>query len=81
MKKQLDQIWQYAQSVSSAEDTLPEPPDFTTINFEKVRSTVNTLNKRLRDKKNINKKVKAKLNYVTKNSQKTSKNMRLRRLT
>lgn len=67
MKKQLEQIWKYAQSVSMAEDTLPEPPDFTTIDSEKVRATVNKLNEALGDKKDIDKKVKTKLNYVTKN--------------
>lgn len=67
MKKQLEQIWKYAQSVSAAEDTMPEPPDFITITSEKVQSTVNTLNEMLGQKKDLDKKVKAKLNYVTKN--------------
>ena len=67
MKKQLQQIWQYAQSVSQAEDHMPEPPDFTTIDREKVQSTVNKLNEVLGGKKDIDKKVRAKLNYVTKN--------------
>ena len=67
MKKQLEQIWNYAQSVSAAEDTMPEPPDFTDIDTEKVQSTVDKLNEVLADKKGIDKKVKAKLNYVTKN--------------
>src|SRR5690606_20010478 len=35
MKKQLGQIWEYAQSVASKEDELPDPPDFTEINTEK----------------------------------------------
>lgn len=67
MKKQLQQIWQYAQSVAQSEDNLPEPPDFTTIDSEKVQSTVNKLNEVLGSKKGLDKKVKAKLNYVTKN--------------
>jgi transposase len=67
MKKQLEQIWQYAQSVSAAEDTMPEPPDFTVIDSQKVQSVVNTLNQVLNDRKDIDKKVKDKLKYVTKN--------------
>ncbi len=67
MKKQLQQIWQYAQSVSDQEDNMPEPPDFTTIDSEKVQSTVNKLNEVLGSKQGLDKKLKAKLNYVTKN--------------
>lgn len=66
MKKQLEQIWHYAQSVSAAEDTMPEPPDFTTIDAEKVKSTVNKLNEVLGNRKGLDKKVKARLNYLTK---------------
>jgi len=66
MKKQLRQIWEYAQSVNDADD-LPNPPDFTTIDKEKVQDTVNKLNEVLGKKENIDKKLKAKLNYVTKN--------------
>ncbi|MCE6993200.1 transposase, partial [Dyadobacter sp. CY323] len=66
MKKQLADIWKYAQSVAASEDNLPEPPDLTTINKEKVQDTVDTLNKVLGKKENIDKKMKAKLGYVTK---------------
>jgi transposase len=66
MKKQLADIWAYAQSVAAAEDNLPEPPDLTTINKEKVQDTVDTLNQVLGKKQNIDKKMKAKLGYVTK---------------
>lgn len=66
MKKQLSDIWAYAQSVAATEDNLPEPPDLTTINKEKVQDTVDTLNQVLGKKENINKKMKARLGYVTK---------------
>lgn len=66
MKKQLADIWAYAQSVAATEDNLPEPPDLTTINKEKVQDTVDTLNQVLGKKENIDKKMKAKLGYVTK---------------
>ena len=67
MKAQIHQIWQYAQSISDTEDDLPDPPDLTTINKEKVEEAIVRLNEALADKKNIDKKVKAKLNYINKN--------------
>lgn len=51
MKKQLSEIWKYAQSVAATEDNLPEPPDLTTINKEKVQDTVDTLNQVLGKRK------------------------------
>ena len=67
MKQQLNAIWQYAQSIATAEDALPEPPDFTTIDKQKVQATVDTLNTVLSSKENVDKKIKQKLSYVTKN--------------
>lgn len=67
MKKQLTEIWQYAQSVATTEDNMPEPPDFTGIDKEKVQATVDKLNQVLKTKPDTDKKVKAKLQYVTKN--------------
>jgi transposase len=66
IKKQLAHIWEYAQSVATAEDGLPDPPDLTTISKEKVQDTVDKLNQVLGKKENIDKKMKAKLGYVTK---------------
>ena len=65
MKKSLAEIWQYAQSIAKAEDNLPEPPDFTDIDTEKVQATVDKLNAVLADKPDVDKKVKAKLRYVS----------------
>lgn len=67
MKQQLHTIWQYAQSVATEEDALPEPPDFTTIDKEKVQAAVDTLNAVLHNKQDVDKKIKQKLCYVTKN--------------
>ena len=67
MKKQLTEIWQYAQEVANEEDTMPPPPDFTKIDTEKVQATVDTLNAVLSNKPEVSKKTKAKLRYVTKN--------------
>jgi len=66
MKKQLTEIWQYAQQVAAEEDKIPEPPDFTTIDSEKVKATVEQLNEKLSGKDNIDKKARAKLKYITK---------------
>jgi transposase len=67
MKKQLTEIWQYAQQIAADEDKMPEPPDFTEIDSAKVKQTVAQLNEKLAAKDNIDKKVKDKLKYVTKN--------------
>lgn len=66
IKKQLAHIWEYAQSVATAEDGLPDPPDFTTISKEKVQDTVDKLNQVLGKKEGIDKKMKAKLGYAAK---------------
>ena len=65
MKKQLTEIWQYAQQIAADEDKMPEPPDFKEIDSEKVKETVAQLNEKLAGKDNIDKKVKSKLKYVT----------------
>lgn len=80
MKKQLTDIWLYAQSVAADEDNLPEPPDFTTIDTEKVKATVDKLNEVLSKNTLVDKKVKAKLQYVTKNYPANIKNMKIRKL-
>lgn len=67
MKKQLLAIWEYAQHIASDEDKMPEPPDFKEIDSQKVKDTVKQLNKTLAGKENADKKVKAKLRYITKN--------------
>lgn len=66
MKQQLDDLWQYAQSVAAEEMDNPEPPDFTTIDSKKVNETIAKIDAALADKP-IDKKVKQKLNYAKKN--------------
>jgi transposase len=66
MKKQLGEIWQYAQHVATQEDDMPPPPDFTDINKEKVKQAVDKLNEVLADKEQLDTKVKSKLRYITK---------------
>jgi transposase len=65
--KQLDELWQYAQKVAAEELDSPEPPDFTGIDAEKVKATVERIDAALQDKPDVSKKVKAKLTYVKKN--------------
>jgi len=67
MKKQLTEIWQYAQQIAADEDNMPEPPDFTAIDSAKVKETVAQLNEKLADEEHVAKKVKDKLKYITKN--------------
>jgi len=66
MKKQLTGIWPYAQQVAAEDDKMPDPADFTTIDSEKVKATVDQLNEKLATKDNTGKKIKAKLKYITK---------------
>lgn len=66
MRKQLQEIWNYAQSISQQDDTLPEPPDLTVIDSKNVQEAVEKLNEALAERKDIDPKVKSKLKYVTK---------------
>lgn len=66
MKKQLKEIWEYAQSIARSEDDLPPPPDFTEINRQKVRETVDRLNEVLSQNPETSSKAKAKLRHMTK---------------
>jgi len=66
MKKQLTEIWAYAQQIAGDEDKMPGPPDFTEIDSGKVKAAVDQLNEKLAGKDNVGKKMKDKLKYVTK---------------
>jgi transposase len=67
MQKQLDEIWNYAQSVASLEDILPEPPTAKTVSAESIQAAVDKLNDVLANNDQVDKKTKAKLRYITKN--------------
>jgi len=66
IKKQLNELWQYAQSVAASELDDTDPSGFDKITSEKVNQTVDTINAALKDKK-VAKGVKQKLNYAKKN--------------
>lgn len=66
MGKQLEELWQYSQKVAEAEMNEPEPPDFTTIDKEKVQQTIAKIDAALKDKPGVSKEVKQKLKYAEK---------------
>ena len=66
IKKQLDELWQYAQNIAAAELPDTDPSGFDKIDAEKVEKTIEQINEALKDKP-VNKSVKQKLNYAKKN--------------
>ena len=66
IKKQLDELWNYAESVARDELENNEPTSFEKIDQESVLRTIESIDKALKGKQ-IDKKVKQKLNYARKN--------------
>ena len=66
IKKQLDELWAYAESVAREELENNEPDSFEKIDQESVRRTIESIDKALKGKP-VNKEVKQKLNYARKN--------------
>jgi transposase len=66
MKKQLDELWQYAQKVAAGEMDDTDPSGFDKIDAEKVEQTIEKINEALKDKP-VSKEVKQKLSYAKKN--------------
>lgn len=66
MKKQLDELWSYAQSLAVEEMKDTEPLVFEKIDAEKVEQTIAKIDEVLAGK-DVSKKVKQKLNYAKKN--------------
>jgi len=66
IKKQIGELWQYAQKVAAEELAQPEPPTFDKIDAQKVEATIEKIEAALQDKQ-ITKQVKQKLNYAKKN--------------
>lgn len=65
IKHQLNELWQYAQSVAVSELEDPTPDDFDTIDSAKVSRTIEQINRALKSKP-VDKKVKQKLNHARK---------------
>jgi len=66
MVKQLDELWQYADTIAKEELRDTTPLDFKTIDADKVKETVKNIEEAIKDKE-VSKKVKQKLQYVKKN--------------
>ena len=66
MAKQLETMWQYAQTIADTEQQDTTPTDFTAIDAEKVKATVAQIDAAIQDKP-VSKTFKQKLNYVKKN--------------
>lgn len=65
IKKQLMELWRYTQKLAKEEMGDDTPPDFTDIDKEKVKQTIDKINEVLRDKE-VPKDVKQKLAYAGK---------------
>lgn len=66
IKKQLSELWQYAQSIAASEMDDTDPSDFDKIEAEKVEQTIEKINEVLKDKP-VAAKIKQKLNYAKNN--------------
>jgi len=67
MVAQLEQLWEYAQSIAEQDDNDPTPPDFTNIDKEKVEKTAKKIEKIIRKNPKASSKAKAKLRYIENN--------------
>ena len=67
MVEQLEDMWQYAQSIAEQEDKDPTPPDFKKIDKKKVEQTANKINKILSNNPKAGQRQKAKMRYIEKN--------------
>ena len=66
IKKQLEELWGYAESVAREELENNEPDSFEKIDQKSVRRTIESIDNALKGK-HVDKKVKQKLNYARKN--------------
>ena len=66
IKKQLEELWQYAQKVAASEMDDTDPSGFDKIDAQKVEETIQKINEALKDKKEVDPKVKQKLAYAKK---------------
>ena len=66
IKKQLDELWKYAQTLAAEELDDTDPSGFDKIDAQKVEQTIEKINEALKDKP-VSKEVKQKLSYAKKN--------------
>lgn len=67
MVTQLEQMWEYAQSIADDEDKDPEPPKFKKLEKETIEKAAEKINAILKGKKESDPKMKAKARYIKKN--------------
>lgn len=65
MLTQLEDLWNYAQSVAKDDDHNPEPPAFKEISKEIIEKAVQQIDAKLTGNENAS--TKARLNYINKN--------------
>jgi transposase len=66
IKKQLSELWDYAQQIAAEEMDDTDPSGFDKIDSEKVTETIKKINEALNDKP-VDKTIRQKLNYAKKN--------------
>ncbi|MFV0573184.1 MAG: IS1182 family transposase [Xanthomarina gelatinilytica] len=66
VQKQLKELWSYVEKVYKDEQHIPNTPNFEAIDAEQVEATINKINDALQGKE-VDKKIKQKLNYAKKN--------------
>ncbi len=70
MLTQLEDLWNYAQSISNDDDPDTEPPQFKEISQEVILKTVKQIDTKLSGNEKASKKSKAKLRYIKQNFEK-----------
>ena len=66
IKKQLEELWKYAESVAKEELMDNDPTIYPDLDAEQVKKTIESINEAIKDKP-VDKKVKQKLNYAKRN--------------
>jgi transposase len=70
MLTQLEELWNYAQSISNDDNPNPEPPEFKEISKEVIQKTVEQIDAKLSGNEKASSKSKAKLRYIKQNFEK-----------
>lgn len=64
MQAQLKELWEYAEKIAQVEKDDTTPTDFDPTDPEKVKATIEKINNAVKDKPEVPKKVRQKLNYA-----------------
>ncbi|AWG23801.1 IS1182 family transposase [Flavobacterium kingsejongi] len=67
MLTQLEELWNYAQSIDNEDDPNPEPTEFKEISKEVIEKTVAKIDAKLSGNEKTSSKAKAKLRYIKNN--------------